>query len=140
MRGEPCASLSALFRVSGDALQRHKEAHISGNIVKAKEASDELAALDVVKQLKEINAAARSVLGAAIKSKDGDLQLKAIDRVHRQIELQAKLLGQLDERPQINVMLSPQWVSIRSTIVQTLAPFPEARRAVAEALGALEGG
>ncbi len=97
-------------------------------------AREEARALDVVQQLKTINGAALTVLRDARTAGDGDLALKAIDRILRQIELQAKLLGDLDERPVITVLLSPEWLELRGQLVAALAPFPEARVAVAAVL------
>jgi len=91
-------------------------------------------ALDVLQQLKTINAAALTVLRDARTAGDGDLALKAIDRIHRQVELQAKLLGDLDERPVVNVLVTPEWQQLRGQLVAALAPFPEARVAVAAVL------
>jgi hypothetical protein len=96
-------------------------------------------AIDIVKQLKAINAASVSILHEARLAGNQETALKAVDRVLRQIEFQAKLLGELDDRPQVNVLLAPEWVSIRSTVVSALGPFPEARAAVAQQLLTLEG-
>ncbi len=126
--------MSALFRVSEDALSRHKRDHLPAVLVKAQEEEDVRAALDVVRQLRTINGAALTVLKEARDAGDGDLALKAIDRIHRQIELQAKLLGELDERPTVNIIVSPAWIALRGTIVAALAPYPEARLALAEVL------
>ena len=65
-----------------------------------------------------------------------DLVLRTDRRLQGQLELIAKLLGELDERPQVNVLLSPEWLMLRAGIVAALAPHPEARRAVAEVLSA----
>ena len=60
-------------------------------------------ALDVLQQLKFVNGAALAVLRDAKAAGDGELTLRAIDRVlTSQIELQAKLLGDLDDRPQVS--------------------------------------
>jgi hypothetical protein len=59
-------------------------------------------------------------------------------RVQRQIELQAKLLGDLDERPVINVLVSSEWVAVRTVLLEALSPYPDARAAVASRLVALE--
>jgi hypothetical protein len=136
--GQSCREISASFRVSEDALQRHK-GHLGKAIVKAAEAREEAGALDVLQQLRAINGAALGVLKKARDEGDGELQLKAIDRVQKQIELQAKLLGDLDEAPQINVTVSPQWIELRAVIVQALAPYPEARTAVARVLCEVAG-
>jgi hypothetical protein len=38
----------------------------------------------------------------------------------------------------VNVLLSPQWVTIRTTMLEALAAYPDARAAVAESLMELE--
>ena len=93
-------------------------------------------ALDVVEQLKAINSASLAILEEARDAGELGLALKAIDRIHRQVELQAKLLGELDERAAVNVTLSPQWLELRAVIVGALETHPEARKAV---LRAIEG-
>jgi len=67
-----------------------------------------------------------------------DLALRSIDRVQRQIELQAKLLGELDERPVVNVTISAEWIEIRAVLLDALGAYPAARTAVAASLLRLE--
>ena len=159
--GEPMPRLAALHRVSEDALLRHRANHLPKLLAQARDrdterettratalaeqadrqAAAEVAhALDVVRQLKTINGAALSILKDARDARDGDLALKAIDRIQRQIELQAKLLGDLDERPVVNVLAAPEWLTVRTALLSALAAYPEARIAVAERLVALEAG
>ena len=95
-------------------------------------------AIDIVKQLKAINAASVSILHEARQAGNAETALKAVDRVLKQIEFQARLLGELDERPQVNVLLAPEWVSIRASLLAALGPFPEARAAAAQHLLSLE--
>ena len=96
-------------------------------------------ALDVVAQLKAINEASLAILSEARGRGDADTTLKAVDRIQRQIELQAKLIGELDERPQVNVLVAPEWLTVRSALLEALGPYPEARQAVAGRLAALNG-
>jgi hypothetical protein len=67
---------------------------------------------------------------------------KAIGAFHaearRDLELLAKLLGQLDERPVVNILISPQWLELRATLVGALVGYPEAASAVLAALDAAE--
>ncbi len=102
--GQSLRDLSALFRVSEDSLARHRDAHIAKTVQKAQEATEIDHGLDVVKQLRAINAVTMQILHEARQQKNPEIALKAIDRIERQITLQAKLLGDLDERPQINVV------------------------------------
>jgi ATP-dependent exoDNAse (exonuclease V) beta subunit len=67
-----------------------------------------------------------------------ELVLKTYDRIESLLTLIAKLIGQLDERPQVNVLLSPEWAVIRSYLVESLEDFPDARAAAAGAILALE--
>jgi hypothetical protein len=137
--GESAAKITAKFReISDDAVLRHKDSHLPTTLVKAHAEQDVRQALDVVAQLKAINQASLAVLKQARQTGDGELALKAVDRVQRQIELQAKLLGELDERPQVNVLALPEWAQVRVIFLQALEPYPEARAAVAARLMALE--
>jgi hypothetical protein len=137
--GTPYRDIALQFSVGHMSVARHADGHIAEAISQAQEAKDEAQALDVVKQLKVINSVTLNILKEARTAKESTLALQAIDRVHKQLELQAKLLGNLDERPVINVLLTPEWVTIRQAITSALAPYGEAREAVALALMSLEG-
>ena len=141
VEGRSARALAALHRVSDDAVTRHR-AHLLVPLKQAREvhaeAAEEVAqAIDVVRQLKAINAASLAILSEARGRGDVDTALKAVDRIQRQIELQAKLLGELDERPQVNVLIMPEWLAVRSALLEALRPFPEARSAVSARLLAL---
>jgi len=52
------------------------------------------------------------------------------------VELLGKALDRIKDAPQIqvNILIHPEWISLRTTIVQTLEPFPAARQAVLRAI------
>lgn len=127
-------ALAKQYGVSVYALLRHQAAHLPETLRHAKEEVEVTHALNVVAQLHEINAESRAILHDARQSHDLPLALRAIDRIHKQVELQAKLLGDLDERPTVNLTVSAEWVAIRTRLMQALAPYPEARLAVAACL------
>ena len=129
--------IAARHALAESSVRRHAAAHLPAHLVKAAEAEDVAHAIDVVRQLKAINAASLAILSEARGRGDADTALKAVDRIQRQIELQAKLLGEVDERPQVNVLVMPEWLAVRSALLEALAPYPEARRAVSECLLAL---
>lgn len=134
--GTAYRAITRQFVVSKDAVARHAREHIAQSVAQSHAAKSESAALDVVAQLKVVNAITLAILKEARDRHDGDLALKAIDRFQRQWELQAKLLGDLDERAhvEVNVVMSQQWRDLRATILDALALYPEARAAVAQAL------
>jgi hypothetical protein len=152
--GTPLRDVAERYATTATTLHRHKE-HIgqaladaarSGAAAEAvqatalvrqqaaQEAADARQVLDVVQQLKVINASSLAILKEARDDKKHGLALQAIDRVHRQIELQAKLLGDLQQEGTTNITINAQWLSIRAVLMQALAPYPDARAAAAAAL------
>lgn len=138
--GEAFRNIAKRWGMSAAAAFRHRVEHIVEQVAKAAkatEAEDVRRALDIVQQLRAINGASLNVLQDARQSGKGELALKAVDRVQRQIELQAKLLGELDDRPVVNIWTTVEWQTIERTLVEALGPHPQARLAVVERLGAL---
>lgn len=128
------------YGLSEAAIRRHRRDHLPARLVQAAQQEDVRNAIDVYAQLRDINIAVRDVLEQAKRDGDGDLALKASDRILKQLELQAKLLGELQEGTVVNVVLSQQWLELRTVIITALDRHPEARHSVATALLAVEGG
>ncbi len=115
------------------SIQRHMAEHIKQAAKEQQAKRNEAKALDVLAQLRAINATTLRILHETqANPKTYGLALQAIDRVQKQIELQAKLLGDLDTN--INIALSPEWLVLQAHILKALSSYPEARLAVAEAL------
>ena len=92
--------------------------------------------------LDEVRGLHTRVLGILAKAEEaGDLRAAtgAIREARSTIELLAKLTGQIDERPEVSIVLSPEWLTIRVAILDALEPFPEARFAVGERLLTVAG-
>jgi hypothetical protein len=130
----PNRRIATQYEVSEAAVRRHKAEHLPARMLKAQERTDVRQAIDVVQQLMVINGATLSILKEARDSGKHAIALMAIDRVQKQIELQAKLLGDLQQEGTVNIMVNPQWVTIRAVLFDALAPYPDARAAVASAL------
>lgn len=154
VQAEPFRDVSARFGTSASALHRHKTSHLPAHLAKAYEAvqvtqaidiareaeahkaRDLGQAIDVAAQLRAINAACLEILQKSRASEKHSISLGAIDRIHRQLELQAKLLGELQDSggPTVNVLVAPEWRELRVTVLQALTPYPDARAAAAKAL------
>ena len=153
VRGEPFRSVAERYGTSATSLHRHQNAHLAEHLAKAYEAGHvtraaELAqeaeahkardlgqAIDVAVQLRAINAACLEILQKSRADGKHSISLGAVDRIHRQLELQAKLLGELqDGGPQVNILIAAEWHEVRVNVLQALTPFPEARSAVAKVL------
>ena len=62
------------------------------------------------------------------------LVLTTVAQLTKQIELLAKLLGELEQEGTVNVLITPEWLTLRGTILPALATYPEAKAAVATQL------
>jgi hypothetical protein len=134
--GTALSALSAKYRVSEDAVGRHKSNHLPAKLVMAEKAAELAVADNLLTQVRDLQARAYGILDKAEGAGDLRTALGAIREARGNLELLAKLLGELDERPIVNLNVSPEWLELRTVIVGALEPHPEARGAV---LSAIEG-
>lgn len=118
---------------AGDILVTYEQPGRDGKPIRRKEALDRL--------LTRVEAAGVALERWDTKYADPrELVLKTAQQLTGQTQLLAKLLGQLDERPQVNVLMAPEWLQVRAALLTALAPYAEARQAVAAALVSIEAG
>jgi hypothetical protein len=141
LNNEPLRDIARRWRVSKDAVARHKE-HLPAHLAKAEEAKEVAQADSLLDRLLDLSKETAAILKEARQGdeKDNELALKAIARAEKQIELQARLLGELKDTTTVNVLVLPEWQAMRTAIISALIPFPEARIAVAEALQRISNG
>lgn len=129
-------SVASLYDVSEAAVRRHRTNHLPATLVKAQDAQEVAEADDLLAQVQDLQARTLSILEEAETTKAHRTALSAIREARSNLELLAKLLGELDDRPQVNITLSPEWLELRAVIVGALAPYQDART---EVLRAIEG-
>ncbi len=152
LEGETYRNISERFSVSAAALSRHKNQHIPKVLAKARSAratiqgdgllvhTQELQAQETAQadsllvQVVELRDKALSILGKAEQAGELRTALTGIREARACLELLAKLQGELAQDGAINVVLAPQWLELRTAILQTLEPWPEARLALARAV------
>ncbi len=133
--GEPYRSVANRYEsLSQAAVQRHSENHLPAVLVKAREAEEVAHADGLLADVRSLQARTLAILEAAEETSEHRIALAAIREARSNLELLAKLLGELDERPVVNLTLSPEWLELRTVIVGALEPHPEARGAVLQAL------
>ena len=136
VEGQSTGKLAGRYRTLDErAIRRHRSNHLPTALARAREAEEVSRADDLLAQVRSLQDRALSILGKAEDSGDLRTALGAIREARGNLELLAKLLGELDERP-VNVLVSPQWLELRAVVVAALGPHPQAREAV---LRALEG-
>ncbi len=123
---------------SKHCLSRHSINHIPAALAKAQAAAEVAEGDNLLGLILEQQATARRIAKDAEQAGEKRTALLAVRELLRIVELQAKLAGQLSDGPTVNVVLAPQWLEVRGAMLVALAPYPEARTAVATRLLELE--
>lgn len=135
--GRSIRDIARRYSVSRPSLHRHRT-HVQDAVQRAVEAKAVQVGASVLDRIRELNREARSLLEEARSKGRYAAAVQAIGAATRLLELEAKLLGELDERPSVQVALvaSPEWARLRAVVLEALAPYPEARAALVERLEA----
>ena len=137
--GDPYRFISERFGTSLSALSRHRADHLPAALTQAKAADEAAHGDDLLSQLTDLAADARRIASKAEDADDFRSALAGIRELVRIVELLAELRGELDRRP-VTIITSPEWLRLRGMLLLALAPYPEARAAVAGQLLQLEAG
>jgi len=130
----PYEALSKAYGVTTAALHRHKQ-HIPAQLVRAQEAR-EIASADVLMgRVADLNTKAEDVYKRALKADNLNAAIAAVRELRGITELYAKITGELSTVN--NIIIAPEWVSLRSALLMALEPYHEARKAVLKAVGKL---
>lgn len=125
------------YALNKDAIGRHKRNHLSKALKIVQERRETAGAQKAVDRAEELYVKASTILERSEIEGNGQLSLAAIKELRSTVELLAKLTGELDEKPTVNVLnvsSSPEWLGIQQAMLEALHPFPEARVVVAGAL------
>lgn len=79
-------------------------------------------------------------LDTAEECGDGQMLARLAGQLHHNLEITGKLLGDLTAGGTsiTNILIAPEYVQMRVSLVKALEPYPDARHAVAQALHAIE--
>ena len=94
-------------------------------------------------ELRSLGETTREILAEARSEGNHVAALSAAARLERQIELVARLAGELVERRIVEertLVLDAEWIRIRSLLLSAMRPYPEALAAVRSVLARPEGG
>ena len=132
--GGTLRNIAEQYSVSSTALHRHK-AHIAPAVAKAHEA-DEVAEADrLLSTVHDLMQSAITTISQAEKGGDLRTKLAAIREARETAKLLLEVHGELQTAPTINLIMAPEWVELRTVILQTLEPLPDARARLVEAIG-----
>lgn len=136
--GEALRRIAPRISVDEASLRRHRDRHMA-QLVQDHQEHEAARASSLLDQLRSLQSSTLGILDGALGSSDHGLALRAIREARSNVELLARLTGEL-EAPgvQVQLVMSPEWLRVRVALLEALQPFPEARGAVSGALLQLE--
>jgi hypothetical protein len=133
VQGQSNRATSRQYGLSKDAVRRHKQ-HIPELLLKASQAMEIAEADSLLDQMRDLQQRALSILDKAEEAEDLRTALGAISQARSNLELLAKLQGELAQEGTINLHLNPQYLAVRTAIVRAVEPYPEVRGALSQAM------
>ncbi len=143
IKGNGGRPLAARFGLTKQAVARHAANHVpsadmrTAHLERVSAEGDRGATL--VESAAELRDKAHALLQKAETAGDLKTALVGVREAARCLELVAKLTGQIDESVKLNIAFAPAMLELQTIVITALAAFPEARLAVAQALGSLSG-
>jgi hypothetical protein len=137
LNGTSLRNIAKQFRLNSTSLHRHKENHIPEELLKSTDIQDIANANALQDQLNEIREKTYSLLDkaeSAGNTKAYGPPSAYLKEIREQIKLMAELEGRLATQPQINILVNPQWIELRTKIIKALEPYKEAREALINAI------
>lgn len=138
--GLPYRDIARRWGVTISALSRHSQGHVSPALARVAAERERDHATSLLERVEDLYVRARGILDAAEADGKPSLSLAAIRELRATAELLGKLTGELDDRPSqtVNLLVAPEWLALRGTVLEALGPYPEAREAVARSVASLE--
>jgi hypothetical protein len=99
--GETFRNIAKRTGTSTTALHRHKTQHIPKCLALAKETAEEIQAGTLFDRLRSVGRVTQEILREARGTRNHIVALQAIGRIERQLELEARLLGELDDSTKV---------------------------------------
>ncbi len=141
--GRTLDSVAKEFGLNVKAVGRHRRAHLSPALVAVSAEARLNAGRTTLHRVEDLAARVERVMAKAEAEGREHTFLQSARELRASVELLAKLTGELKPEGAVtvfNVTQDESWVRIRSAILVALAPYPDARLAVAEAVRDAQGG
>ncbi|PLS84868.1 MAG: hypothetical protein CYG60_15615 [Actinobacteria bacterium] len=127
--------IASRFGLTQAAVDRHRRNHLRPYLAELIREDPELAELSPLSEIKGLYFRVRRLLNQAEDAQDWPAAKAFHSEARRDLELLARVVGDIDDSPKINILISPD---VQQVIIGALSPYPEARLAVADALASLE--
>jgi hypothetical protein len=140
VHGRGLRTIAHTYGVGEYSVRRHRREHLPELLAKGYTAEEAARADELLFEVGRLQAKTLSTLLKAEAAEEHSVLLRAVREARENIELLAKLRGELDARPVINLVLSPEWLELRALIVAALEPHPDAQESVLRVIRGVNDG
>ncbi len=134
---EKLADIARKLAVSQDALERHSSKCIIKALISTPNTKDVITGDNLLLQLHAVREKTLSLLDKAEQAANTRVYgapVAYLREMREQVKLLAELEGRISSQPQVTIINNPEWIELRTVIIQALDPFPEAKGAVIDAI------
>ena len=141
IEGHSNRGVARQFGLHHDAVRRHRK-HIPELLVRAAEDFRSYEAASILARVEHLEHETLEVLETLKNEENPDHRaiLLAIREQRANIELIAKVRQLIDQAPQVNILLTQEWVSIENAMFTALKDYPQAAVSVGAAMRELSKG
>lgn len=140
-RSRSYRDIARQFEVSKDAVSRHvSEGHISELLTLAADAQRAAQADTLLDRMEALQCRVEAFLSRVEETDNYSATLGAFRELRTNFELIGEITKELDRTPTFNLHMNPEWIELRTVIVQALEHHPDARESFLQAIEGMGNG
>jgi len=125
------------YGVNISTLSRHKKDHLPKELIKSEKLKEIAKSDTLIEQVQTLKNRAEDILDKVEQQGSHTIALQAIKEIRSIIELLAKIQGEIQTGVTIN--LNPEWIELRTVIINAVEQYPEAKKAILKAIDSKGG-
>jgi hypothetical protein len=122
-----------------DAIRRHRM-HIPEMLAKASRAEEVAQADTLLDRIEGLQRRTEAILSRVEGTDNYSAQLGAIREMRANLTIIGEITKELNRTPTLNLVLNPEYVAIRTAIVEAVEGYPDVREAITTKMLELENG
>jgi predicted transcriptional regulator len=138
--GTPKRRIAAQYGVTEQAVRRHLREHLPALLALARDAERASRADSLLDRIEALQSRTLTILEASEETNEHRTALAAIREARGNLELIGEVTRELNRTPTLNLHLHPEYIAVRTAIVQAVEPYPEVREALSQAMIQIERG
>jgi hypothetical protein len=126
VRGQSMRGLATRYGTGRESMRRHRTGCLPALLALAYEAEQVAEANRLLSRVQAMTERMEDWLDCAERSHNYAEVRRFAGEWRHQIELLAKLAGQLEQEGTVNITISAEWIELKAVLVEALRPHPEA--------------